>query len=164
MCKKNHLQPPDFVLAILQQISQIAEVGIKKGENPFGAAVLVNQQLIESTHDYAVSSNNPAAHAEVVAIYKALRTLNTNFFPPESCLVSTCEPCPICISVAQLSGIRTIYFGMSVNTGKQRGYLKYSVPSHKFCDLLGSDLTIINVEDTNSTEYLIDFWEIFHSR
>ncbi|MFC3395065.1 nucleoside deaminase [Brenneria rubrifaciens] len=148
-----------FVISALNKCKLKALEGIKKGENPFGACVIVDKEIITCTYDLAMRNNNPADHAEVVAIYTALRKLDVNQFPKGAILISTCEPCPICMTVAQLAGIEYIYYGMSVTTGKKRGYLKYSIPSSGFASQLGSNIKIVSLEKKCSTEELIDFWE-----
>lgn len=133
--------------------------GIKKGENPFGACVIIDNMIVACEYDHAISNNNPADHAEVVSIYTALRKLGVNKFEKGAILISTCEPCPICVTVAQLAGIERIYYGMSINTGKNRGYLKYSFSSSEFAYQLGCSMKIVSLEEKYSTEELIDVWE-----
>lgn len=155
----NKIESLSFIRYALGKCKQKACEGIQKGENPFGACVIIESNIVSCVHDHAISNNNPADHAEVVSIYTALKKMKVQQFGPGAILVSTCEPCPICVTVAQLSGIERIYFGMSIATGKKRGYLRYSFSSYDTAILLKSNIKIISLENENSTESLIDLWE-----
>lgn len=136
-----------------------AKEGIKKGENPFGACVIYQNKIISCEHDHAMGEGRYTEHAEVVAIHSSLRKLRLQRFEEGAVLVTTCEPCPICVTTSQLAGISTIYFGMSVATGRRRGYLADSCSSVDCARMLGEKVTIESLEAINSTEDLIDFWE-----
>jgi len=55
-------------------------------------------------------TNDPTAHAEIVAIRRASAKLG-RFDLSDCTLYSTCEPCPMCLSAIHRAGIRTLYFG-----------------------------------------------------
>ena len=73
----------------------------KKGMNtneggPFGAIVVKNNQIVGRGNNKVTSSNDPTAHAEVVAIRDACNNLGT--FQLDGCVLYTsCEPCPMCL-------------------------------------------------------------------
>ncbi|QIA07530.1 nucleoside deaminase [Draconibacterium halophilum] len=63
---------------------------------PFGAVVVKDNKIIGKGYNQVTSSNDPTAHAEVVAIREACKVLNT--FQLEGCTIYTsCEPCPMCL-------------------------------------------------------------------
>jgi guanine deaminase len=63
---------------------------------PFGALVVCNGQIIGQGHNLVTGSNDPTAHAEIVAIREACR--KTASFQLQGCtLYSSCEPCPMCL-------------------------------------------------------------------
>jgi guanine deaminase len=72
--------------------------GMRKGEGgPFGC-VVVNTEgvIIGSGNNRVTSTNDPTAHAEVVAIREACRNIGS--FQLEGCTIYTsCEPCPMCL-------------------------------------------------------------------
>ncbi|HDO1312620.1 nucleoside deaminase [Aeromonas veronii] len=138
---------------------ECAKKGISHGENPFGACIIHQGNVISCEYDHAVSKNNPTAHAEVEAICAALNSLNRCSFEGNTLLVTTCEPCPICVTAAKLVGVSHIFYGMSIATGKKRGYLKNSFSSTLCAEMLGGGIKIINYEEMFSTEGLVDFWE-----
>jgi guanine deaminase len=63
---------------------------------PFGAVVVLNGEIIGEGNNRVTSSNDPTAHAEVVAIREACASLSS--FQLDNCTIYTsCEPCPMCL-------------------------------------------------------------------
>jgi guanine deaminase len=63
---------------------------------PFAALVVKDGQVIAEGTNRVTSANDPTAHAEIVAIREACRTLGD--FQLHGCdLYTTCEPCPMCL-------------------------------------------------------------------
>jgi tRNA(Arg) A34 adenosine deaminase TadA len=63
---------------------------------PFGAVIVKNGEIIARGFNQVTSSNDPTAHAEVVAIRNACKELDS--FQLEGCEIYTsCEPCPMCL-------------------------------------------------------------------
>jgi len=63
---------------------------------PFGAVIVKNGQIIARGFNQVTSTNDPTAHAEVVAIREACKELNS--FQLDGCEIYTsCEPCPMCL-------------------------------------------------------------------
>ena len=71
---------------------QLAEKGMENGSGgPFGAVVVKDGKIIGEGYNSVISSSDPTAHAEVLAIREACRNLNS--FQLEGCTVYTsCEP------------------------------------------------------------------------
>ena len=150
------------IVSAMENCFECAEKGISHGENPFGACIIHQGNVIGCEYDHAVSKNNPAAHAEVEAICAALNSLNRCDFDGDTFLITTCEPCPICVTAAKLVGVSHIFYGMSIATGKKRGYLENSFSSTLCANMLGGGIKIINCEKIFSTEALVDIWEAHH--
>lgn len=73
---------------------------------PFGALVVKDDRIVGSGVNLVTSTNDPTAHAEVVAIRAACRSLDV-FELGECEIYSSCEPCPMCLAAifwARLSG------------------------------------------------------------
>ena len=63
---------------------------------PFGAVVVRDDSIVAEGVNRVTSTNDPTAHAEVVAIREACRILGD--FQLSGCdLYTTCEPCPMCL-------------------------------------------------------------------
>lgn len=76
---------------------------------PFGAVIVKDGKVIARGFNKVVSTNDPTAHAEVVAIREACKTLNT--FQLEGCTVYTsCEPCPMCLAAIYWARPDKIFF------------------------------------------------------
>jgi guanine deaminase len=76
---------------------------------PFGAVVVKDGKIIAKGFNQVVSTNDPTAHAEVVAIREACKALNT--FQLTGCEIYTsCEPCPMCLSAIYWARPDKVYF------------------------------------------------------
>lgn len=63
---------------------------------PFGAIVVKDGKIVGKGNNKVTSTNDPTAHAEVVAIRDACKNLGT--FQLDDCVIYTsCEPCPMCL-------------------------------------------------------------------
>ncbi len=71
--------------------------GMKNGEGgPFGCVIVKNGVVIGRGNNRVTSTNDPTAHAEVVAIRDACKHLSS--FQLDGCTIYTsCEPCPMCL-------------------------------------------------------------------
>jgi len=77
---------------------------------PFGAVVCKDGLVIASGHNEVLKTNDPTAHAEMVAIRRAASILGR--FDLSDCeLFTSCEPCPMCLSAIYWSRIPRVYYG-----------------------------------------------------
>jgi len=77
---------------------------------PFGAVVVKDDQIIGRGCNEVISNYDPTAHAEIIAIRDAAKTLAT--FHLTGCeLYTTCEPCPMCLSAIYWARLDRYYFG-----------------------------------------------------
>lgn len=77
---------------------------------PFGAVVVKDGEIIAEGHNQVTSTNDPTAHAEVVAIREACKKLGT--FQLDDCIVYTsCEPCPMCLGAIYWARPKMVYYG-----------------------------------------------------
>jgi guanine deaminase len=77
---------------------------------PFGAVVVKNGEIIARGYNKVVSTNDPTAHAEVVAIREACKALNT--FQLDGCdIYTSCEPCPMCMAAIYWARPKRVFFG-----------------------------------------------------
>lgn len=100
----------------------LAEHGMRNNEGgPFGAIIVRENEIISRGNNQVLMSNDPTAHAEVVAIRQACKTLNT--FILQGCTIYTsCEPCPMCLAAIYWSRIDKIYFGATKVDAKNIGF------------------------------------------
>ena len=81
----------------MQRAIDISRKGMESNDGgPFGAVVVKDGKIIAEGNNRVTSSNDPTAHAEVVAIRNACTALDT--FQLDGCIIYTsCEPCPMCL-------------------------------------------------------------------
>jgi tRNA(Arg) A34 adenosine deaminase TadA len=76
---------------------------------PFGAVIVKDGKIIGTGGNKVTSTNDPTAHAEIVAIREACGTIN-NFNLSNSEIYTSCEPCPMCLSAIYWARINKIYY------------------------------------------------------
>ena len=94
----------------MQEAIALSKKGMEAGEGgPFGCVIVKDDKIVGRGNNKVTSSNDPTAHAEVVAIRDACATLGT--FQLEGCEVYTsCEPCPMCLGAIYWARPKKIYY------------------------------------------------------
>lgn len=76
---------------------------------PFGAVIVKNGEIIARGANNVTSTNDPTAHAEVVAIRQACERLQT--FQLTGCeIYASCEPCPMCLGAIYWARLDKLYY------------------------------------------------------
>ncbi|HEV3510807.1 MAG TPA: nucleoside deaminase [Candidatus Sulfotelmatobacter sp.] len=88
---------------------------------PFGAVVVRNGSIIAEGVNRVTATNDPTAHAEVIAIREACAKLG-NFELKDCELYSSCEPCPMCLGACYWARLTRIYFGNSAADASRVGF------------------------------------------
>ncbi len=101
---------------------RLAQNGIDSDSGgPFGAVVARNGEIIAEGWNQVTSSNDPTAHAEIVAIRNACRVLGT--FQLDGCvLYTTCEPCPMCLGAIYWARPEKLYFACTREDAARAGF------------------------------------------
>ena len=87
-----------------------ARIAAAKGDVPVGAVVLHNGEVIARRHNEREASNDPTAHAEVLALRDASALLNS-WRLSDCTLVVTLEPCVMCAGATQSARIGRLVYG-----------------------------------------------------
>ena len=90
----------------LAQAEQAAQVG----EVPVGAVVVIGAEIVGRGFNRPVSSADPTAHAEIVALRDAAQRLG-NYRLPGSTLYVTIEPCTMCAGALVHARVASLVFG-----------------------------------------------------
>lgn len=108
-----------------------AKRAVKVGDGPpFGAAIAKDKRVVCRGRNEVLKRTDPTAHAEFVAIQKACKILGTDNL--EGCvLYSSCEPCPMCLSLCAMLKVEKIYYGASMTDANKAGYKKASSEFYK---------------------------------
>lgn len=89
---------------------EFAQQGMDNNEGgPFGAIIVKDGKIVGRGNNKVTSTNDPTAHAEVVAIRDACKNLGT--FQLDDCVIYTsCEPCPMCLGAIYWARPKRIVF------------------------------------------------------
>ncbi len=96
----------------MQQALVLAKEAEAKGEVPVGAVVVLDEQVIGRGYNQPISACDPTAHAEIVALRDAARSIE-NYRLVDATLYVTLEPCTMCTGAIIHSRIRRLVFGAS---------------------------------------------------
>ena len=91
---------------------ELAAEGAARGEVPVGAVLVQNGEVIGRGFNCPISTSDPSAHAEMVAIRAAAQAV-ANYRLPSSTLYVTLEPCAMCAGLIVHSRVQRVVFGAS---------------------------------------------------
>ena len=105
----------------IRQAVALAVDNARTGGGPFGAVVVKDGQVIATGVNRVTSSNDPTAHAEMVAIRGACQALGR--FQLTGCVIySSCEPCPMCLGAIFWARPDGYYFAATREAASQAGF------------------------------------------
>ena len=101
---------------------QLAIENARSGQGgPFGALVVRDGSGIAEGVNRVTSTNDPTAHAEVLAIRQACQKLG--LFELKTCeLYTSCEPCPMCLGAIYWARLSRVYFGSFAADASKAGF------------------------------------------
>jgi len=88
----------------------LARLAAGRGEVPVGAVVVLNGEIVGRGHNQPISSVDPTAHAEIVALRDAAQRVG-NYRLTGATLYVTVEPCLMCVGALVHARIDTVVFG-----------------------------------------------------
>jgi guanine deaminase len=89
---------------------QLSIDNVRGGGGPFGAVIVKDGSIVAEGVNHVTATNDPTAHAEIVAIRAACAKLGT--FELNDCEIYTsCEPCPMCLGAIYWAHLASIYYG-----------------------------------------------------
>lgn len=106
----------------MQEAVELARQGMNKGiGGPFGCIIVKGDTIVGRGSNSVSSTNDPTAHAEVVAIRDACKNLQT--FQLTDCEIYTsCEPCPMCMGAIYWARPKKVYFGATRHDAAAAGF------------------------------------------
>lgn len=101
---------------------ELAVGNVRAGRGgPFAAVIVKDGRIIAEGANSVTSTNDPTAHAEVVAIRAACNALDT--FQLDGCdLYTTCEPCPMCLGAIYWARPANVYFACTAADAAAAGF------------------------------------------
>ena len=106
----------------MRQAIALAQKGIDSNfGGPFGAVVVKDGEIVGEGCNRVTSTNDPTAHAEVVAIRNACEKLKN--FQLDGCVIYTsCEPCPMCLGAIYWARPKQVFFACTREDAAQIGF------------------------------------------
>lgn len=100
----------------------LADDNVRAGRGgPFGAVIVRDGVIVAEGTNLVTSTNDPTAHAEVVAIRSACRTLET--FSLAGCeIYASCEPCPMCLGAVYWARLDRLWFAATRDDAEHAGF------------------------------------------
>lgn len=94
----------------MQEAILLSEKGVQDNDGgPFGCIVVKDDKIIGRGNNKVTSTNDPTAHAEIIAIREACKNIGS--FQLDGCEIYTsCEPCPMCLGAIYWSRPKIIYY------------------------------------------------------
>jgi guanine deaminase len=129
--------------------------GVLKGDGgPFGAVIVQNEEIIAQAHNEVLRSNDPTAHAEVLAIRRASAYLK-RFDLSDCTLYTTCKPCPMCLGAVMWARIPKVYYGTSEKDAAAIGF-----DDANFYEFIAGKKPFISMQqiDYEESKKLFEIW------
>jgi tRNA(Arg) A34 adenosine deaminase TadA len=106
----------------MDEAIRLAGTNLQNGHGgPFGCVVVKDGEIIASACNEVLLTNDPTAHAEILAIRRACQALKTHQL--EGCEIFTsCEPCPMCLGAIYWCRPRKVYYAASREDAARAGF------------------------------------------
>lgn len=104
----------------MREAIALARANIQAGGRPFGAVLVRNDEIVARAANEIHQSQDPTAHAEMLAIRRASHVLGHARL--DGCVIyGSGHPCPMCLAAMHLCGIERAYFAYSNEEGEPYG-------------------------------------------
>ncbi len=137
-----HASTPNDVEAWMRAELELARAGQDAGEVPVGAVVVAGGEIVGRGYNQPISSHDPTAHAEVVALRDAAGRL-ANYRLPGATLYVTMEPCVMCAgAILHARVARVVYGAKEYKTGAHGSIMDvFAEPRlNHHCEIVGGVL------------------------
>lgn len=105
----------------LREAISLAVANVSNDGGPFGAVILTPDGSVFPGVNRVTATNDPTAHAEVVAIRTACTSIES-FSLAGSVLYSSCEPCPMCLASALWAHVDRVVYAADRNDAARAGF------------------------------------------
>ncbi|MGI8582679.1 MAG: nucleoside deaminase [Chitinophagaceae bacterium] len=135
----------------------LSQNGVRNNEGgPFGCIIVKDDVIVGKGNNKVTSSNDPTAHAEVVAIRDACKNLRT--FQLEGCEIYTsCEPCPMCLGAIYWARPKVVYFANSRQDAANIGFDDSMIYEELGIDLDKRKIPIINLGREDALKIFVEW-------
>lgn len=136
---------------------QMARKGMEANAGgPFGCVIVKDDVIVGRGHNSVTATNDPTAHAEVVAIRDACKNLSD--FQLEGCEVyTTCEPCPMCMGAIYWSRPSAVYFAASREDAARAGFDDSMIYDELTCPLDQRKISMTRLDNSAALALFTDW-------
>lgn len=125
----------------MREAVETARRGIEDGQTPFGACIVRDGEVVARGHNVVWATTDITAHAEVHAIRRACRTLET--VDLSGCVIyTTCEPCPMCFAACHWARLDRIVYGARIEDAREAGFNELGISNREMKRRGGSPVEI----------------------
>ncbi len=118
----------EYEQRFMERAMILAEKAAASGEVPVGALLVKDGEVIGEGWNRPIASNDPTAHAEIMALRAAGSTLG-NYRLPDTTLYVTLEPCSMCAGAIVHARVERVVFGAYDPKGGAAGSVFNLLPS-----------------------------------
>lgn len=143
----------------MQEAIELSKKGMLDNEGgPFGCVIVKDNIVVGRGNNKVTSTNDPTAHAEVVAIRDACKNLNS--FQLQDCEVYTsCEPCPMCLGAIYWARPKAIYFANNREDAANVGFDDAMLYDEMKCSITERKIPITSVGRASAIK-VFEAWQL----
>ena len=143
----------------LQRAIALARTNVAAGGRPFGAVLTRNGAVLVEAVNEIHLSQDPTAHAELLAIRKASQQLGARL---NGCVIyASGQPCPMCLSAMYLCGVERVVFAASNEMAEPFGLSTAAIGQQVGLPVSEQRLPIEHLPDAAMTA-LYHQWKTLH--
>jgi tRNA(Arg) A34 adenosine deaminase TadA len=145
---------------IMKQLVDETQKQIEENNaGPFGAAIVVDGEIVATGVNSVCKDSDPTAHGEVVAIRNAAKKLGVRF-PKDTIMYTTSQSCPMCVAAAIWAGVKKIYYAASCEFDDSVGL----GDGHVYSYLRGNENPDLLVQEQIGENYATEMLQWFEKR
>lgn len=136
----------------------LSEKGLTNNEGgPFGCIVVKGDEIVGRGNNKVTSTNDPTAHAEIIAIRDACKNLET--FQLEDCEIYTsCEPCPMCLGAIYWARPKAIYYANTRKDASSVGFDDSLIYDEINMEITKRKIPMIHIEQAEALK-VFEHWK-----
>lgn len=141
---------------------RLADENIDAGGGPFGAVIVKDGAVVAESANRVIQTNDPTAHAEVMAIRKASEALGD--YDLSGCTIySSCEPCPMCLGAIYWSHLDRVYYAADQQDAAKIGFDDAYIYRELDKPIDGRNLKLVQLEQ-EAARSVFHKWDLLENK
>lgn len=141
----------------MRRAIELGRKGTKAGDGgPFGALIVKNGEIIGEGWNRVISSNDPTAHGEIMAIRDACKHISS-YDLTGSEIYTSGQPCPMCLSAIYWARLDRIFYGFDVQDAAQACFDDQFIFEELSKPLVQRKIPQIQILKTEALKVLCDY-------